>query len=63
MTNCFAFMDASGMGWMMWGAGLFWLLTLVLLILAVAGLIKYLRAGSDDGMALAPATSHRGESS
>ena len=28
---------------MMWGAGLIWLLTLVVLVLGIAALIKYLR--------------------
>jgi hypothetical protein len=44
MTDCFSFMSTNGMGWMMWGAGLFWLLVLVLLILGAAALIKHLRA-------------------
>jgi len=29
---------------MMWGMGIFWLLVIVVLILAVAALIKYLRS-------------------
>lgn len=37
-------MDAmSGMGDMMWGMGLFWLLILALVVLGIAALIKYLR--------------------
>lgn len=37
-------MDAmSGMGGMMWGMGLFWLLILALVVLGIAALIKYLR--------------------
>jgi tellurite resistance protein TehA-like permease len=32
-------MDGSGM---MWGMGLFWLLLVIVLILAAAGLVKYL---------------------
>jgi hypothetical protein len=31
------------MGGMMWGMGLVWLLTIIVLILAAAALIKYLR--------------------
>jgi tellurite resistance protein TehA-like permease len=34
----------DGMGWMMWGAGLFWLLLVIVLVLAVAALVKYLRS-------------------
>ena len=34
----------DGMGGMMWGAGLFWLLLLVVLVLAAAALVKYLRS-------------------
>ena len=34
----------DGMGIMMWGAGLLWLLLIVLLVLAAAALIKYLRS-------------------
>ena len=33
---------------MMWGMGLFWLLVVIVLMLAAAGLIKYLRTGSKD---------------
>ncbi len=35
--------DMNGMGWMMGGMGLWALLLLVLVILAIAGLVKYLR--------------------
>lgn len=34
----------DGMGAMMWGASLLWLLLVVLLILAAAALIKYLQS-------------------
>lgn len=37
--------DMEGMGWMMGGMGLVWLLLLVLLVLGIAALIKYLRSG------------------
>jgi tellurite resistance protein TehA-like permease len=33
---------------MMWGMGLFWLLVVIVLMLAAAALIKYLRTGSKD---------------
>jgi hypothetical protein len=33
------------MGGMMWGAGLVWLLIVVILVLGIAALVKYLRAG------------------
>jgi hypothetical protein len=36
-TNC--------SGWMMGGMVLFWILLLVVLVLAIAGLVKYLRSG------------------
>ncbi len=36
-------MEGGGMGWMMVGMGLGWLLTIVLLVLGIAALIKYLR--------------------
>lgn len=36
-------MDGMTSG-MMWGMGVFWLLTIVVLILAAAALIKYLRS-------------------
>ena len=32
----------NGMGGMMWGMGLFWLVILVLVLLAIAALVKYL---------------------
>jgi hypothetical protein len=32
----------SNMGEMMWGMGLFWLILIVLLVLAAAALVKYL---------------------
>lgn len=44
LTDCFSFMSTNGMGWMMWGMGLFWLLVLALLILGAAALIKHLRS-------------------
>ncbi|MEH2517060.1 tellurite resistance protein TehA-like permease [Bradyrhizobium sp. AZCC 1610] len=34
---------------MMWGMGFIWLLVVIVLILAAAALIKYLRTGSRDG--------------
>ena len=34
----------GGMGGMMWGAGLVWLLLVVVLVLAAAALVKYLRS-------------------
>jgi hypothetical protein len=45
MLDCFSGMSMNGMSWMMWGAGLFWLLVLTLLILVIAALAKYLRSG------------------
>jgi uncharacterized membrane protein len=36
------------MSGMMWGMGLFWLLVVIVLILAAAALIKYLRTGSKE---------------
>lgn len=33
----------DGMGWMMVGMGLVWLLVVILLVLGVAALVKYLR--------------------
>ena len=36
----------DGMGGMMWGAGLVWLLLVIVLVLAAAALIKYLRSDS-----------------
>lgn len=37
-------MDASGMGWMMSGMALGWLLAVAVLILSVFALINYLRS-------------------
>ena len=34
---------------LMWAMGLVWLLVIVVLILAVAALVKYLRSGSKEG--------------
>jgi tellurite resistance protein TehA-like permease len=34
----------DGMGGMMWGIGLLWLLLAIVLILAAAALVKYLRS-------------------
>jgi tellurite resistance protein TehA-like permease len=34
----------DGMGGMMWGVGLLWLLLVVVLVLAAAALVKYLRS-------------------
>jgi ABC-type phosphate transport system permease subunit len=34
----------DGMGWMMWGGALVWLLVVLVLVLAAAALIKYLRS-------------------
>jgi hypothetical protein len=34
----------GGMGGMMWGAGLVWLLLVIVLVLAAAALVKYLRS-------------------
>jgi tellurite resistance protein TehA-like permease len=45
MTDYFSFMGANGMGWMMWGMGLLWLLVIIVLLLAAAALIKYLLSG------------------
>jgi hypothetical protein len=38
-------------GAMMWGMGLFWLLTIVVLLLAAAALVKYLLSGRTPGAA------------
>ena len=35
----------DNMGGMMWGMGLTWLLVIIVLVLAAAALIKYLRSG------------------
>ena len=40
MLDC---MGMEGMGWMMAGMGLVWLLILIVLVLAIAALIKFLR--------------------
>jgi hypothetical protein len=37
-------MDMAGMGWMMAGMGVFWLLLVVALVLGIAALWKYLRS-------------------
>ena len=38
-------MDGMGsMGGMVWGAGLLWLLLIIVLVLAAAALVKYLRS-------------------
>lgn len=34
----------DGMSGMMWGAGLVWLLIIIVLVLAAAALVKYLRS-------------------
>jgi flagellar basal body-associated protein FliL len=34
----------DGMGGMVWGAGLLWLLLIIVLVLAAAALVKYLRS-------------------
>ena len=34
----------DGMGGMMWGVGLVWLLVVIVLVLAAAALVKYLRS-------------------
>ncbi len=34
----------DGMGGMMWGAALVWLLVVIVLVLAAAALVKYLRS-------------------
>jgi len=41
-------MDGMTSG-MMWGMGLVWLLVIIVLILAAAGLVKYLRSGDKAG--------------
>ena len=38
-------MNMEGMGWMMVAMGLVWILVIVLLVLAIAALVKYLRSG------------------
>jgi hypothetical protein len=37
--------DMMGMGGMMWGMGLVWLLVVILLVLGIAALVKYLFSG------------------
>jgi hypothetical protein len=44
MLECFSFMNANGMGWMIWAGGLFWLVVLTLFVFGVAALLKYLRS-------------------
>ena len=43
-TNCPMMMGHGG-GWMMIGMGLIGLLTVIVLLLAIAALVKYLRSG------------------
>jgi membrane protein YdbS with pleckstrin-like domain len=38
--------DMMGGGWMMWGMGFIWLLVVIVLVLAIAALVKYLFSGS-----------------
>jgi len=40
-------LDMGGMEWMMGGMALIWILILVVLVLAIAALIKYLRTRRD----------------
>jgi hypothetical protein len=42
-------MMGGGMGWMMGGMGLLWLLALVVLVLGAAALVKYLFFGKGGG--------------
>lgn len=42
-VNC-PMMDMAGMGWMMAGMAVFWLLLVVALVLGIAALWKYLRS-------------------
>lgn len=42
-------MMGGGMGGMMWGMGLLWVLVLIVLVLAAAALIKYLFFGKRSG--------------
>jgi hypothetical protein len=44
MEEAFFMMEQMG-GTMMWAIGLLWLLAVIVLILAIAALIKYLLAG------------------
>ena len=43
MSTCFGMMGGGGA--IGFGVGLIWLLTVILLVLAVAALVKYLRSG------------------
>jgi tellurite resistance protein TehA-like permease len=48
-AGCWRTADANratdrGIGGMMWGMGLLWLLVIIVLVLAAAALIKYLRS-------------------
>ena len=45
MMNCPMMMNGWGGPWMMIGAGLVWVLTIAVLLIAIAALIKYLRSG------------------
>lgn len=36
-------MDSMGMGWMMGGMALVWILVVIVLVLAIAALVKFLR--------------------
>ncbi len=45
MFDCLSYMNANGMGWMIWAGSLFRLAMLVLLGLGIAALVRYL--GSD----------------
>lgn len=36
-------MSGAGMGWMMGGMAVIWVLTVVVLVLGIAALVKYLR--------------------
>lgn len=49
MTNTMAhgcpMMGGAGGAWMMIGMGIVWLLTIAVLILGIAALVKYLRSG------------------
>jgi type IV secretory pathway VirB2 component (pilin) len=38
-------MMGNGMGWMMTGMGLLWVLVIIVLVLAAAALVKYLVSG------------------
>lgn len=44
-SNCMDMMMRGGSGLMMIGMGLVWLLIVLVLILAAAALVKYLRSG------------------